>query len=750
MAPQTRKNKAFGEILPKQVLTPRMPYPHQVDAIERLNKLDVRPSYSTLVVLPTGGGKTYVASTWLIHGALDKGKKVLWLAHRTLLLSQAAETFQQYTYGKQDFYGNDCPPLASFRYRVVSGAPDHCRSSSISPKDNLLLVSKDSLTRNMKCLERWLEGEREIYLIIDEAHHSTAKSYRHIIDYIQEKVPCVKLIGLTATPFRKNLTNTGPLKNIYRDDIVYQISLTELIGKGILSKPVFEDPVDTGENYGAELGLKALESIQRSDQIPDDIATEIAKNAARNNLIVRTYLDKKEKYGQTIVFALNVIHADQLAAVFQKEGIAADFVVSDVRDSETGKITKKEDNDKKLEAFRQGKLQVLISVNILTEGADLPMTKTVFLTKPTVSAVLMTQMVGRALRGKRAGGTSEAYIVPFVDNWGDNIAWINPKSLFVGDNDPEKEQLSQMQRDIRAIALSKIFEFAQMMDTSVDTSALEEIPFVQRIPVGMYVFTYLDAADEKTGEAIERSCQVMVYSNAVRAYRKLMENLPALFNAYDAADEYLSDELLSTMERQCYTTFFRGGMLPPYASKDVVSILKFYAQTETIPEFYTFATVDKRLDLRRFAQYIVDNSMDRTAQEEFRDTLWKDDIIRQFFCDRKIYFHRILDIEMMKILHPDVYAEHRGGLGDRQPPEDLDLDELKELDPEKEEEIRTAVFKKSRDADGQFQCAMCGLKKESKVFFHVDYLVPLDKGGKTNADNLRILCRACYEQKEKQ
>ena len=77
MAPQTRKNKAFGEILPKQVLTPRMPYPHQVDAIERLNKLDVRPSYSTLVVLPTGGGKTYVASTWLIHGALDKGKKVL-------------------------------------------------------------------------------------------------------------------------------------------------------------------------------------------------------------------------------------------------------------------------------------------------------------------------------------------------------------------------------------------------------------------------------------------------------------------------------------------------------------------------------------------------------------------------------------------------------------------------------------------------------------------------------------------------
>lgn len=749
MAPQTRKSKAFGEILPKQVPVPRMPYPHQVDAIERLNKLDARPSYSTLVVLPTGGGKTYVASTWLLHGALDKGKKVLWLAHRNLLLNQAAESFRPYTYGKQNFYGNDCPPLASFRYRVVSGAPDHCRSSSISPKDNLLLVSKDSLMRNIKCLDRWLEGEREIYLVIDEAHHSTAKSYRRIIDYIQEKVPCVKLIGLTATPFRKNLANTGPLRGIYRDDIVYQISLTELIGNGILSTPVFEN-IPTGENYGAALGMSALESIQRSDLIPEDIAAEIAKNTARNNLIVRTYLEKEEEYGQTIVFVLNVTHAAQLTAVFCKNGVKADYVVSDIRDSETGKITKREDNDNKLEAYRQGKLQVLISVNILTEGADLPMTKTVFLTRPTVSSVLMTQMVGRALRGKRAGGTSEAYIVTFMDDWGDNIAWTNPESLFPGANDPETEQLSQVQRDIRAIALSKIFEFAQMMDTSVDTSALEEIPFVQRLPVGMYVFTYLEVADEKTGEAIERSCQVMVYSNAVRAYRELMENLPALFDAYGASDEYLNAKLLSTMERQCYTTFFRGGMLPPYAPKDVINILKFYAQTETIPEFYTFETVDKRLDLRRFAQYIVDNSMDRMAQEEFRDTLWKDDIIRQFFCDRKVYFHRMLDIEMLKILHPDAYAEHSGGPGGKQPPEDLDLDELKELDPKKETEIRTAVFKKSRDADGQFQCGICGLKKESKVFFHVDYLVPLDKGGKTAADNLRILCRTCYEQKEKQ
>ena len=175
----------------------------------------MRPSYSALLVLPTGGGKTYVASAWLIKAALDKGKKVLWLAHRTLLLDQAAEAFLQYTYEK------DHPLLSPFRYRIVSGTSNHCRPSRISPKDNLLLVSKDSVTRNVKCLDHWLEGTRELYLIIDEAHHSPAKSYRRIIDHIQEKVPCVKMIGLTATPFRKDLDNTGPLREIFRDDIVY-------------------------------------------------------------------------------------------------------------------------------------------------------------------------------------------------------------------------------------------------------------------------------------------------------------------------------------------------------------------------------------------------------------------------------------------------------------------------------------------------------------------------------------------------
>ena len=102
------------------------------------------------------------------------------------------------------------------------------------------------------------------------------------------------------------------------------------------------------------------------------------------------------------MFAVSVPHAVQLASLFRKAGIAADYVVSELRDPVTGVTVSREDNERKLEEYRKGNLQVLVNVNILTEGVDLPKTRTVFLARPTVSTILMTQMVGRALRGPAA------------------------------------------------------------------------------------------------------------------------------------------------------------------------------------------------------------------------------------------------------------------------------------------------------------------------------------------------------------
>ena len=123
------------------------------------------------------------------------------------------------------------------------------------------------------------------------------------------------------------------------------------------------------------------------DVIPEDIGKQMAKSAPRNKLIVETYLAKQKEYGQTIVFAVNVIHAIELNALFNKAGIRAAYIVSDIKDAVTGVRISREDNDHRLNEYRSGSLQVLINVNILTEGVDLPKTKTVFLARPTVSSI---------------------------------------------------------------------------------------------------------------------------------------------------------------------------------------------------------------------------------------------------------------------------------------------------------------------------------------------------------------------------
>ena len=87
--------KSFGDIFPKKGTNTRTPYEHQKKAMEALDKMNQEASYSTLVVLPTGGGKTYTASMWLLKNAIDKRKKILWIAHRQMLLDQAAESFQK-------------------------------------------------------------------------------------------------------------------------------------------------------------------------------------------------------------------------------------------------------------------------------------------------------------------------------------------------------------------------------------------------------------------------------------------------------------------------------------------------------------------------------------------------------------------------------------------------------------------------------------------------------------------------------
>ena len=211
-----------------------------------------------------------------------------------MLLDQAAESFQKYAYTES------IPNINSFRYRIVSGSNIHDRTIDILNSDDLLIVSKDSLGRNLGSLDKWLKGTDEIYLVVDEAHHSTAKTYRKIIDYVQKRVKHTKLIGLTATPFRTAQEEQGLLAKIYSDGvrdgkavsgdvgITYQIGLKELINRQILSKPIFESYY-TDEAFGETLGIDDWDNITHLDILPESITQQMVDSKERNRLIIQTY-----------------------------------------------------------------------------------------------------------------------------------------------------------------------------------------------------------------------------------------------------------------------------------------------------------------------------------------------------------------------------------------------------------------------------------------------------------------------------
>lgn len=156
------EDKGYFTVEPIKNNRIREPYPHQKNAIKNLEIMDELPSYSTLLVLPTGAGKTFTAVYFLLKNAIAKGKKVLWIAHRQFLLEQAGESFRNYT------YENLVPFVESYGVRIISGDPEYDRMNDVIPDDEVLIASKDSLGRNLKKLDKWLKDEEELYFIIDE------------------------------------------------------------------------------------------------------------------------------------------------------------------------------------------------------------------------------------------------------------------------------------------------------------------------------------------------------------------------------------------------------------------------------------------------------------------------------------------------------------------------------------------------------------------------------------------------------
>lgn len=619
-----------GQIRVKLKSNPIQLYEHQLEALDVLKKMDQHPSFKSILVIPTGGGKTLTACWWLLNGALNKRKKVLWLAHRQLLLEQAVKAFEL------NAYADVMTERLEFSYRVISGV--HQSATMIKPTDDLLIVSKDILVKNIKQLNRWLKQEKELYVVVDEAHHASAPTYEKILNYLKQKVPNLKLLGLTATPFRSDARH---LSDIFPDDIAYKVDLTDLIKRGILSLPHFEE---CQTDLVLNLTKEEQQRLEFEDWIPTDIAIKMAKHKLRNALIVKQY--NYQKYGQTIVFAINRIHAVVLKTLFEKAGVKCGLIISRETDDVLEMKQFGLENKATIKAYQIGEIHVLINVNILTEGVDLPQTQSVFLTRPTTSAALMTQMIGRALRGSKAGGTDDAYIVSFIDDWQDKITWINAETLINTQKEiSENQESNESEKLYERISFAKLEEFIHFLDASVDTHQLEAIPFMKRVPLGMYAFTLVD-------RGIERSHQILIYDSTKRRYEHLIAQLPKFFEYHQIQGGITSSKLLQKLTDICARRCFLGTMIPSYDERDIKALLKYFSVHQEAPPFILFDQMNReRVDLEKVATYIVHRNLTRSQQKEYIDQLWSDpEALFSVYFHKKAFFIRQLNIELRKLV----------------------------------------------------------------------------------------------------
>lgn len=387
----------------------RKPFPHQRDTWARLDQLVTAPEpRAGLVVLPTGSGKTYTLVRWLVGQLAEhRDLRVLWLADRQELVDQAARTFKELAI--------TMPRGATRRMRVVH-ALANLPSSVADPLMDIAVITRQSVLSSLHGMGRKRLTEllsRPTIVVIDEAHHAVAPTYEHLLDLISQAEDVI-LVGMTATPWPSGYGATQRLRMRFPVTLA-DVPIGNLVNSGVLARPNFHT---VATNETVELTPEELRQIAGRD-LPPSVLRRLDR-ISRNDMIVGAWLDRRETWGKTLVFAVDIEHADSLYEVFVERG-ARSFLVHSRTEERVGEV---------LDQFRGcSGPAVLVSVGMLNEGVDVPSSRTAFLARPTRSRILMRQMIGRVLRGPAVGGDPIAHIVDVRDRWVDDIEILSPVEI---------------------------------------------------------------------------------------------------------------------------------------------------------------------------------------------------------------------------------------------------------------------------------------------------------------------------------
>lgn len=378
-----------------------------------------------LVRMPTGTGKTKTTMHTIVNQYVFNQKKkglIIWIAHTKELLDQAYDTFCNVwrhigsgcvkTYKMWDKFNVDINEIEDgFLFIGIQ------KLMAIRKSDKLLL---DEISR------------RSRIIVIDEAHRAGAIKTKQTINELMAYSGTRKsLLGLTATPGRTGDTENELFRGMFDNKIIEidtsilnQLNLSKFEAdnavpeadiikyfqnKGILAK-IKRTPLTYGELTSSEIAtLKVHMTSNGYKDLTEDFLKTIAMNKRRNAVIVNKLIDLNNEHIPTIVFACSVEHGKMLSAVLTLQGIKNGHIFGDMDPVERRNIIARFKNE-------EDDLNILINYEVLTTGFDAANIGCVFITRPTNSVVLYSQMLGRGLRGPQMGGNEFCELIDIEDN----------------------------------------------------------------------------------------------------------------------------------------------------------------------------------------------------------------------------------------------------------------------------------------------------------------------------------------------
>jgi superfamily II DNA or RNA helicase len=336
--------------------------PYQTNAVSGIRQSYIEGFRAPLLVLPTGGGKTVVFS-YIAASTSARGKRVLILVHRIELLRQTS-------------------------IKLTEAGVHH---GLINPKYTADLHAPVQVASVQTLIKRLDKIAPPDLIIIDEAHHAVAGSWRKVV----EAFPNARILGVTATPCRGDGTGLGQDAGGVFDNIVMGPQVPELIDMKFLVKPVVFAPRQ-------KIDLSGVRTV-RGDYDVKQVADIVDKPTITGDAV--QHYNRICPGSPAVVFCVSIVHAQHVAEEFRGAGYRAYAVDGSMEDDVRARI---------LNGLGNGTVDVVTSCDLISEGTDIPAIGCAILLRPTQSLGLYIQQVGRALRPSQ--GKSQAIILDHVGN----------------------------------------------------------------------------------------------------------------------------------------------------------------------------------------------------------------------------------------------------------------------------------------------------------------------------------------------